>query len=68
MVPTVWLIPVARFVLAQLDTYVDGLTPAQIDSFIDFVNRLIGGNKKFEAASIQVVINAVKTMLDNFKL
>jgi hypothetical protein len=56
-----WL---ARIVLGKVHAWIDGLTPAQLQEAADYINKKIGGNEKFEAATLKIVVEAIKTLLD----
>jgi hypothetical protein len=55
---------IARIVLGKVHTWVDGLTPAQLQEAADYINKKLGGNKQFEAATLKIVVEAVRTLLD----
>ena len=59
---------VARIVLSRLHDYVDSLTQADLDRIVDELNKRLGGNRKIQAASLQVIVMAVKTLLDFVKI
>jgi hypothetical protein len=58
----------AKIALGRLHDYVDSLTDADKAVLVGRLNKLIGGDEKIEAATVNILIIAVKTLLDIVKL
>jgi hypothetical protein len=58
----------AKIALGRLHDYVDSLTEADKEALVTRLNKVIGGDKKLEAATVNILIIAVKTLLDIVKL
>ena len=72
IIPKSVLISIAKYVLQklidQIHVQVDGITKEDRQRYVDILNAKIGGNKKFEAATINLVIDATQKLLDIVKI
>lgn len=58
----------AKIALGRLHEYVDGLTANDRQELVDRLNARIGGNRKIQAVTLNIIIDAIKTLLDIVKL
>jgi hypothetical protein len=56
------------YALPKLRAWLESISAAQKQSAVDFINKRIGGNKAIEAASLDIIIQAVDALLVFIKI
>jgi hypothetical protein len=61
-------VPIARKVLQLILASLGTITEDEINEAADYINGKIGGNKRFEAMSLKILIQAAIFALDVIKI
>jgi hypothetical protein len=56
------------YALPRLRAWLESITPQQQSEAVDFINKKIGGDRRIEAASLRIIIQAVDALLAFIKL